>query len=65
MKKLVSIILFVMFFAVSSYSANDTIVLQQGVDGYSGVEDTYIQDGWFVTQNATGDTDPRLYLARP
>lgn len=65
MKGSTSIILFVMFLAVCSYSVNDTLVLQQGLDGYTGVEGTYIEDGWFVTQNANYDKEPRLHIGKP
>ena len=46
----------------STYAANDTITLQQGLNGYKGAEDTYIQSGWYVSSHATGGSAKRLLV---
>lgn len=62
MRVYILLFLLIAFLNMPSYSANDTIVLQQGLNGYTGSEDTYVQDGWYVTSHENSGQSPRLLV---
>lgn len=53
------IILSLLFISIS-YSAPDTLILQNGLNNYNGTTDTYVGQGWYQSANAVHGTEKRI-----